>query len=84
MVTSLSEYLMSQEEFTFEEAGCEFSSASGHSCDWTQVVKETNKLGWDYLVGRKRVTTMDRISKIGTREDRQSIESGRMDHMLNC
>ena len=34
----------------FEDAGPESSSAPEESCDWTQLVKETDGLGWDCLL----------------------------------
>ena len=53
MKTSLSKYLVSQGEPTFEEARYEPSSAPKDSCDWTQLVKETDSLGWDCLLEGK-------------------------------
>ena len=50
IATSLSKYLMSQEELTFGAGGCDPSSAQEDSSDWTQLVKETVSFGWDCLL----------------------------------
>ena len=47
MTTPLSKYLISQGQLTFEDAEYEPISAPEESCDWTQLIGETNSLGWN-------------------------------------
>jgi hypothetical protein len=53
VATSMSKYLMSQGELIFGEDRCEPSGAPAESCDWTQLVGETNGPGWDCLLEGK-------------------------------
>jgi hypothetical protein len=53
MAMSLSRYLMSQGDLTFQDAGPDSSSATEDHCVWTQLVKETDGLGWDCLLEGK-------------------------------
>ena len=65
MATSLSKYMMSQGKLTFEEAGYEPSSTPEDSCNWTQLVKETDGLGWDCLLEGSVSTQCTSFVKLG-------------------
>ena len=53
MAMSLSKYLMAQGEITFEDAVPEIDRALDDPHAWTQLVKETDSLGWDCLLEGK-------------------------------
>ena len=50
---SMSKYLMSQGDLAFGQDRCEPGSASDEPSEWTQLVEETNGLGWDCLLEGK-------------------------------
>ena len=53
MEMSLSKYLMAQGEITFEDAMPEIDCVLDDPYAWTQLVKETDRLGWDcFLEGK--------------------------------
>ena len=49
MAMSLSKYLVSRGDPTFEDARPDPSSVIEDPCAWTHLVKETDGLGWDHL-----------------------------------
>ena len=53
MAMSLSKYLMAQGEIAFEDAVPEIDRALDDPHAWTQLVKETDSLGWDCLLEGK-------------------------------
>ena len=53
MAMSLSKYLMAQGEITFEDAIPAIDRAPNDLYAWTQLVKETDSLGWDCLLEGK-------------------------------
>ena len=65
MATSLPTYLISQGELTFEDVGYKPSSAPEDSCDWTQLVKETNGLGLDCLLEGKVSKQLNLFARLG-------------------
>ena len=53
MATYMSKYLMSQGELAFGQARCEPGSTPNEPSGWTQLVEETNGLGWDFRLEGK-------------------------------